>query len=437
MKKRPPAAQRNRINDRARRRSRITATIGIVSCVLFAAIILVAVITEAAHTRSHIDPVTVAPPESENDVSVIREIDSDDPLTDDSTHPGTDNAESRNQESDSEKDPPGNDDPDNAETDPQTDTGTDPEPPETVGITDAGRWLESTFLGYPVTANSSDESRRILEYLESGAPLRWALAYGDGGTVSYTKRYPELSYYYYDLEGGTELAYRADWIRYAASLSKLPFIYSVLLEIEQYSSEAYTDPYHDRYYDLDALWTYEPATMFRDGSGIIQEENAGFSLTVGEVFEYAVKYSDNIAFAWLQEHFGLSSYFDLLERLEISGGRDEPYMDFSARDCGKILYSVYRYFESGSPLSSKLKEWMADSDLSVLIASHFPKGMVPHKYGWDIDSFHDMAIIMDGRPYILVVMTDYEDGNEDRGALEYFSTITEMTKSMHASETTN
>ena len=173
--------------------------------------------------------------------------------------------------------------------------------------------------------------------------------------------------------------------------------------------------------------------MFTDGSGIIQEENAGFRLTVGELLEYAVKYSDNIAFAWLQEHFGLSSYFELLGRLGVSGGWYDPYMDFSARDCGKILYSVYRYFENGSELSAMLREWMADSDLGILIPSHFSRGTAPHKYGWDIDSFHDMAIILEDRPYILVIMTDYEDGDQDDDALEYFSKITELTKTMHAS----
>ncbi len=427
--------QDKRISERAWRRNRITLVVGVVSVLLFVTVILVSVIAETAQFRSQKAAGTAAEsriPVSAQESSETGPAESD---TQESDRTGTNTAEagiSTDEGTDVPPDSADTETPDSGydteETDPADTAETIPQP---VEITDAGRWLDSTVMEpYPSWCSGSD-AEEIIKYLAGGAPLRWDVIYSDEGTVSYGKRYPDLSYYYYDISNGSELAYDADRVRYAASLSKLPFIYSVLLEIEAYRNDPHADPSLQSHYDLGAEWIYDPYTMFSEGSGIIQEEKAGFRLTVGELLEYAVKYSDNVAFAWLQGHFGLSSYFELLDRLGISGGHSDPYMDFSARDCGRVLYSVYLYFENGSELSSMLRDWMADSDLDVLIPSHFPAGTVPHKYGWDIDSFHDMAVILEENPYILVIMTDYEDGDQDRDALDYFSKITELTKTMH------
>ena len=67
---------------------------------------------------------------------------------------------------------------------------------------------------------------------------------------------------------------------------------------------------------------------------------------------------------------------------------------------------------------------------NVMICASFPAGTVPHKYGWDTDSYHDMAIIYDERPYILVFMSDMHDGSDADNA--YIKEIVGLTKAIHA-----
>ena len=104
----------------------------------------------------------------------------------------------------------------------------------------------------------------------------------------------------------------------------------------------------------------------------------------------------------------------------------------SARSMAKYLAEIYHYFESGSEYALWMKRLMTESKLGQLIAAHYPEGMVAHKYGWDADAFHDMAIVFDEHPYLIVVMTDYADGGA--AAFTYFAEVVNLTKIIHATD---
>ena len=74
---------------------------------------------------------------------------------------------------------------------------------------------------------------------------------------------------------------------------------------------------------------------------------------------------------------------------------------------------------------------MEKSDQGFMIADYYPDISVPHKYGWDIDSFCDAAIVYDEHPYILVILTDYSDGNYDPEVLKYYEIVVKNTKDLH------
>ena len=273
----------------------------------------------------------------------------------------------------------------------------------------------------------------LMKYMESGAPLRWDWI---SGTSQLTEIYPTLAYYYEDLATGDVVSYNPDVITYAASLIKVPYIYSVLLEIEQFEAshprgadgKIVYGPGEEKY-DLDEIWVYDPATMYEEGSGEIMEMEGGVSMPVRQLFEYAILYSDNIAWMQIYYRFGYDSFYNLMSRLGVQG-TDTDFMDLTARDCGKILKDVYRYFSTGSVYALWLQNLMSRSKYGHLIADHYPGILVCHKYGWDVESYHDMAIIYEEHPYILVIMTDYEDAGAT--AARYFADVVAMTKVIHA-----
>lgn len=191
--------------------------------------------------------------------------------------------------------------------------------------------------------------------------------------------------------------------------------------------EEYT-PWESRY-NLGEIWTYDPETMLEEGSGEIQKMPAGTELTWMELFDYALLHSDNVAFAQIRERFGYTSFYNKADELGIEGTKT-GFMNLSARDSGIFLEAMYEYFTTESFFAEHMRDTMADSKKLNLIASHYPDGMAPHKYGWDINAFHDMAIILDEDPYIIVIMTDYEDGG--LVPTQFFADAVRLTKEIHA-----
>ena len=286
----------------------------------------------------------------------------------------------------------------------------------------------------PVPEPLTEPERVLIQYMQKGAPLRWDWI---SGTDRLTEIYPTLSYYYENLITHEVVTYRADDIRYAASLIKVPYLYTVFREIEAFEAGRMRDengkilygPGEEKY-NLDEEWVYDPETMYEEGSGEIMEMEAGVKMTIRDLFEYALLYSDNIAFMQIYNRFGYDSFYRAVDELGIRGTPTD-FMNLSARDCSIFLKEVYKYFEEGSEYAVWMRSLMSRSKYGNLIADRYPGTLVCHKYGWDVDSYHDMAIVYDTQPYILVVMTDYEDGGAV--AAQYYANIVEMTKVLHAS----
>ncbi len=299
---------------------------------------------------------------------------------------------------------------------------------------------------------------QLISLLDNGAPLRWARK--NDGSGEFVKVYPELSFAYYDIESGTTIEYNADTIRYAASLIKAPYIYSVLCEIEQFEKnkhdfDADGNPLYDKNgsplfegkhpnydddgniiylggeekYNFGEKWVYDSSSMYEGGSSKISEEEDGFELTWLELIDYALLYSDNIAFAQLKARFGYECFYEKMTEIGITD-ENLPEMYLSADDCVKFMLKLYDYLESGSELAENMKECMINSKHPEMISDNYESCDVVHKYGWDLGAFHDMAIIYDEHPYIIVLMTDYEDGGEE--PLGYFADVTDAVKAIHA-----
>ncbi len=276
---------------------------------------------------------------------------------------------------------------------------------------------------------SEDELMRLLQY---GVPLKW---YKNADGSLYRAPSQFTAYGYYDITSGEAMLYNSDAVYYSASLIKAPYIYSVLLEITEFERTAERDENGDiiygegeERYDLDELWTFDPETMMAEGSGELQSMPAGTQMTWRELFSYVLLWSDNVAWEQIMERFGFGTFYRLVGELGIQGTASD-FMDLSVNDCIAFLREMYKFFETGEPLAEFMKENMMKSKHDVMICAAFPEDTVPHKYGWDKDSYHDMAIIYDEHPYILVIMTDLHDGTDEDNA--FVRSVVELTKQLH------
>ncbi len=272
--------------------------------------------------------------------------------------------------------------------------------------------------------------------------------------------YPTISLYYEDLTSGYSVTYNENEVLYSASLIKAPYVYAVIREIEAFEEQKrnYADdgsPLYDENgqplftgkhpnldengnilykegeekYDLSRTWTYDPETMQEEGSGKIQYEQKGFTLTWKELFEYTLLYSDNVAFRQLRDTFGMTSFQALATELSFQG-TSYGFMQLTAKDCGKFLEELYRFFVTESPYATWMQELMCRSAHTVMIPAAVSPVKAAHKYGWDENAYHDMAVVLDEDPYVLVIMTTLEDGGS--AADSYIRSIVQQCKKIHA-----
>jgi len=321
----------------------------------------------------------------------------------------------------------------------------------------------------------SEKTRMITELMTlllEGAPMRELATEEVTETLSawetteteeppVTEVYPNIAVYYQDLTTGYSVSYNADSIVYSASLIKLPYIYAVLREIAEFEENKlqFTEdgqPLYDEEgvplfegehpnldedgkiiykdgeekYDLSREWQYDPETMFKEGSGKIQYESDGFTLTYRELIQYTILFSDNVAFEQLRQIFGMDSFYGLVGRLGIKGTA-YGFMQLSAADCAAVLADIYAYFETEEEYALFLKDIMIRSAHSVMISAAVYPVTCAHKYGWDEASYHDMAIVLDEHPYIIVVMTDLDKGGEEINA--YIRSLVQKCREIHYS----
>ncbi len=272
--------------------------------------------------------------------------------------------------------------------------------------------------------------------------------------------YPTLAVYYEDLVTGYSFTYNENEVMYSASLIKAPYLYAVIREIDDFETNKHDfaadgTPLYDeegvplfegehpnydengkirysedeRKYDLDEVWIYDPETMFEEGSGKIQYESKGFTLTIRELIEYTLLYSDNVAFRQLRERFGMDSFYALVGRLGIKGTKS-GFMQLSAADCAAVLRDLYAYIETDAPWAIFLRDTMTRSMHTVMIPAAVSPTPCAHKYGWDTESYHDMAIVFDTHPYIMVVMTNLDMGGETVNA--YIRALVRECTAIHA-----
>ena len=103
--------------------------------------------------------------------------------------------------------------------------------------------------------------------------------------------------------------------------------------------------------------------------------------------------------------------------------------NMSAADGGKIMRLIHEYIESGSVYSEFMYNAMLNSTHTVMIGYPVSPAKTVHKYGWDKGAYHDMAIVYDEHPFILVIMTDMDTGGDEVN--KYIQSVVDQVEVLH------
>ncbi len=273
---------------------------------------------------------------------------------------------------------------------------------------------------------------------EDGSPLL-----GDDGlpAVEVGYVYPQISVYYEDIGRGYQYSWNGDLSFYSASCVKAPFALSLLMaaseekaEYERLLAEYIAQngpvdvlPDYTWQYDFSQIFTYTE-DKYKAGTGVIKNEEFGVEYTHLELFEVMLKYSDNVAFAELREIYDTELFKALAKSLGTKAMKKNLY-HASANDLGKVMKAIYNFTEGSSYYASFMKETMMSSIHTVMIGYGVSPKKMAHKYGWDAEAYHDMAIVYDEHPYVLVVMSDMDSGGNEVN--QYIQKVVRLIDDLH------
>lgn len=220
----------------------------------------------------------------------------------------------------------------------------------------------------------------------------------------FNNRKNAVGFAYEDLNTGFSLGIRQNTKVFAASTTKAPLVIYAYKLIDEGKL------------NLNQRYTYTQG-YYADGTGIIKNKPVNTTYSLKELLDYAITYSDNIAFLMLGDIVNkkdVSNYFYNLGAKNLYNSPNQSvlyriYGELTANDGNVYMSELYNYTLKNTQNSNNLVNSFKISGLNnIAFATHLP---VAHKYGWTDNYISDMALIFDDNPYVLTITTTmgYED----------------------------
>ncbi len=196
---------------------------------------------------------------------------------------------------------------------------------------------------------------------------------------------------YADLNTEYTFGKGGDNVSYAASVNKLPAVFYA---------------YHladEGKLDLNKELKYT-SNYTHGGSGVIQKDPVGSKYTIGKLLEYAIKYSDNIAYFMILDQIGdTAKVKEYWKGLGVNITYTDKFGNLSPNLGASYLKEVYKYYLSGKDNAKKLYSDMEVSDNMDYVKNDGVTYDIAHKYGWYSFYYNDISIVMTTHPYILTI----------------------------------
>ena len=196
---------------------------------------------------------------------------------------------------------------------------------------------------------------------------------------------------YVDLNTNYTFDKGGDNVSYAASVNKLPAVFYAYHLVDEGKL------------DLNKELKYT-SNYSHGGSGVIQKDPIGSKYTIAKLLEYAIQYSDNIAYFMILDQIGgTTKVKEFWKGLDVNITYTDKFGNLSTNLGASYLKEVYKYFLTGKDNAKKLYDDMKVSDNLDFIKNEGVSYDLPHKYGWYSVYYNDISIIMSSHPYILTI----------------------------------
>jgi len=269
-------------------------------------------------------------------------------------------------------------------------------------------------FSYDISDEEYAESRKLTVAYPTAVPEGITLPESIDPTLLETlnKRLNNQSFccamYYCDLESGFTISYNAERLFGAASLVKAPYLIYIFEMIEEGKLS------------LDQELTYKVKYHKFGGTGSIKNLPDGTKLKLRDIIERICIESDNSGFRMLYNlNDGVFPLLDL--HYKAMQEYNAPFISgtygnvLNAGGVGRMFGEIYRRAKSSDENFVWFVELLKKANVNKFVKGGLPTDAngeclyeVAHKYGEDIKSLNDAAIVYyEDRPYVLVILTDY------------------------------
>lgn len=202
------------------------------------------------------------------------------------------------------------------------------------------------------------------------------------------------AFYVYNFADRTEYGVNENNVMQAASLIKLPVIFTAFYEADNGN------------FNLREKYVLEDSDKI-GGSGSLASKIAGTEYTLRELLFFMGNESDNTSFGVIRNKLGDETIYSVINKLGLKNTNLEDNLT-TPYEVGLILKRIYE----ANLISEDAKDFIIDSLTNTWYENHLPKGVsddvvVAHKYGREIHVVNDAGIVFfDNKPFVLVIMTD-------------------------------
>lgn len=207
-----------------------------------------------------------------------------------------------------------------------------------------------------------------------------------------------FSFLYKDLYSGFTVSYNEESPIFTASTIKAP----AMIYLYEMSSRGEVN--------LEEKLVYTP-NFYSEGSGVLKTKPVNTSYPVGQLIEYAIHDSDNIAYAMLMNRFGRENVLGFWNNLGTKQVfRANTIWGFtSAKDASIYMQELYRFSKEDKEYGGRLLDYFKNAEWK-LITDKDGNFNTANKGGWSGKAIHDVAIVFEENPYILVIMSNMGEG---------------------------
>ena len=171
---------------------------------------------------------------------------------------------------------------------------------------------------------------------------------------------------------------------------------------------------------------------FKEGSGVLKNNKGIIEYTVKELIYYTLKESDNTAYIKLVNFITtekLKKYGLSLGAQHTLEGKD-LFGITNAYDMDKYLSHLYNYFELNTDLSNELKSTMIAPTYKIIDINTINNNLFVRKYGKFGIAFHEVGIVYDDEPYILIILTQKNELSEKK-KVKYANNVAKKISIIH------